>query len=196
MLATFDDPHDARGRVQQPTETRANDLWTTLAGRLRETLTETTLDTWFGQAHARSYDGKHLVVDVPNEFTRDWITGHFVDLVARAAGETSPGLVVSFAVGERIQPRPAVPEDVPSPASQPAPVKGPPTSRETPEVELNPKYTFDLFVIGSSNRFAHAAASAVTNNAKIPAQRIVHREHRDAGAHAVCVPTDRYRRRR
>jgi chromosomal replication initiator protein len=168
MLATFDSPHDARGRVEHPTETQANDLWSTLAGRLRETLTETTLDTWFGQAHARSYDGTNLVVDVPNEFTRNWITGHFVDLVARAARETSPGLVVTFAVGERVQPRPASVSDAPSSEAKPPTAKATaPSPRETPEVELNTKYTFDLFVIGSSNRFAHAAALAV---AEAPAQ--------------------------
>ena len=155
--------------MEHPTETRADDLWNTLAGRLRETLTETTLDTWFGQAHARSFDGTTLVVEVPNEFTREWIAGHFVDLVARAASETSPGLVVTFAVDERTPPRPA-PSGEPDRqvvSSQSVTPKVATPQRVAPEVELNPKYTFDLFVIGSSNRFAHAAALAV---AEAPAQ--------------------------
>ena len=93
--------------MEHPAETRADDLWNAIAGRLRDTLTETTYDTWFGQAHPRSYNGEQLVVEVPNDFTRDWIEGHFLDLVTRAAGETATtGAVVNFAVGERIQARP------------------------------------------------------------------------------------------
>ena len=171
MLATFPTTYEARGRVEHPGETRADDLWSAIAGRLRDTLTETTYDTWFGQAHPRSYNGEQLVVEVPNDFTRDWIEGHFLDLVTRAAGETATtGAVVNFTVGERIQPRPQAPQAEPEPPSQPsAPSaqRSEAPNRETAEVELNPKYTFDLFVIGSSNRFAHAAALAV---AEAPAQ--------------------------
>ena len=152
--------------MQHPTETRAEDLWNALAERLRETLTETMLETWFGQAHARSYDGSRLVVEVPNEFTRDWIAGHFGEFVSQAANVTSPGLTVSFAVGERVRPQPAAAARPSAPAERPEP-KEERVSRESAEVELNPKYTFDLFVIGSSNRFAHAAALAV---AEAPAQ--------------------------
>ncbi len=171
MLAAFsDDPYGPRGRVEHPAETRADDLWNAIAGRLRDTLTETTYDTWFGQAHPRSYNGEQLVVEVPNDFTRDWIEGHFSDLVTQAAGETATtGAAVSFTVGERIhgRPQPAQPEPaVPSPPP-PAVTKAETPHRESAEVELNPKYTFDLFVIGSSNRFAHAAALAV---AEAPAQ--------------------------
>ena len=152
-------------------ETRADDFWKPIAGWLRDTLTETTYDTWFGQAHPRSFDGGQLVVEVPNDFTRDWIEGHFHDLVTRAAGETTPaGVVVSFTVGERVQSRPAAPQaevlGLEGPATS-ATREAPPPLRESGEVELNPKYTFDLFVIGSSNRFAHAAALAV---AEAPAQ--------------------------
>jgi chromosomal replication initiator protein len=151
--------------VEHPTETRADDLWNALAGRLRETLTETMLETWFGQAHPRSYDGVELVVEVPNEFTRDWIAGHFGEVVSRAANEASPGLGVSFTVGDRVQHRPAPPAEPPAHAA--AAADDQPSPRETAEAELKAKYTFDLFVIGSSNRFAHAAALAV---AEAPAQ--------------------------
>ncbi len=157
--------------MEHPAETRADDLWNAIAGRLRDTLTETTYDTWFGQAHPRSYNGEQLVVEVPNDFTRDWIEGHFSDLVTRAAGETATtGAAVSFTVGERIhtrQPLPAQPEPAATSAPAPPDAKVTTSHRESAEVELNPKYTFDLFVIGSSNRFAHAAALAV---AEAPAQ--------------------------
>jgi chromosomal replication initiator protein len=161
-------PNEARGRLEHPAEQRANDLWNALAGRLRDALTETTYDTWFGQARPRSYNGEQLVIEVPNDFTRDWIEGHFLDLVTRAAGESSTDAVVSFTVGERVQSRPQAPqsEAPPLPSTPIAPKQEAP-HRESAEVELNPKYTFDLFVIGSSNRFAHAAALAV---AEAPAQ--------------------------
>ena len=166
MLATSRRPDEARGRVEHPTETRAEDLWIAIAGRLRDTLNETTYDTWFGQARPRSLDGNRLVVDVPNEFTRDWIDGHFLDLIARAAGDSATArTVVSFAVGERVTPRSAAKPPEPERPAQPE-LGGVPR-REPVEVELNRKYTFDLFVIGSSNRFAHAAALAV---AEAPAQ--------------------------
>jgi len=162
-----DGPDEARGRLQHPAETRADDLWNAIAGRLRDTLTDTTYDTWFGQARPQSLSGGQLVVEVPNDFTLDWIEGHFLDVVARAAaGDTgTKEASVTFAVSERPLARPAAPERPAEPAPQQQAQAT--AQREAGDVELNPKYTFDLFVIGSSNRFAHAAALAV---AEAPAQ--------------------------
>ncbi len=56
--------------MEHPAETRADDLWNAIAGRLRDTLTDTTYDTWFGQARPQSFSGGQLVVEVPNDFTR------------------------------------------------------------------------------------------------------------------------------
>ena len=144
-------------------------MWSAVSGRLRQLLTETTHDTWFGQAEPRSLSGGRLVVDVPNDFTRDWIDGHFAAVVTRAAGEAAPtGTVVSFAVGERATPRGA-PERAAADSAAGTSAAAAATSepREVQEVELNPKYAFEVFIIGSSNRFAHAAALAV---AEAPAQ--------------------------
>ncbi len=168
MLAPSRRPAEARGRLQHPAETRPDDLWNAIAGRLRDTLTDTTYDTWFGQARPQSLRDGQLVVEVPNDFTLDWIEGHFLDVVALAAADdtATTGASVTFAVSERPVGRPTAPERPAEPAQQQQQVQAT-AQREAGDVELNPKYTFDLFVIGSSNRFAHAAALAV---AEAPAQ--------------------------
>jgi chromosomal replication initiator protein len=156
--------------VEHPAETRSDDLWNAIAGRLRDTLTDTTYDTWFGQARPHSISAERIVVEVPNDFTRDWIEGHFLDVVMRAAADAgAKGAAVSFEVAERPVQRPpaAEPVDDTRAVEPPPEFAGPGTAKVEVEVELNPKYTFDLFVIGSSNRFAHAAALAV---AEAPAQ--------------------------
>ena len=156
--------------MEHPAETRADDLWTAIAGRLRDTLTDTTYDTWFSQARPHSISAERIVVEVPNDFTRDWIEGHFLDVVMRAAADAgAKGAAVSFEVAERPAQRPPTAErgdDIPAVEPPPEFVRQG-TAKVEVEVELNPKYTFDLFVIGSSNRFAHAAALAV---AEAPAQ--------------------------
>jgi len=155
--------------VEHAAETRADDLWNAIAGRLRTTLTDTAYDTWFGEARPHSVSGGRLVVEVPNDFTRDWIEGHFLEVVARAAADTgAEAAVVSFAVGDRAgvrSPEPVI--EAPQPSLPNVHLPEVVRANESSEVELNPKYTFDLFVIGSSNRFAHAAALAV---AEAPAQ--------------------------
>ena len=75
--------------MEHATETRADDLWNTISAALRDTLTATTYETWFGQAEPRSLSDGRLVVEVPNDFTRDWVEGHFLDLVSRAAAMRS-----------------------------------------------------------------------------------------------------------
>ena len=152
--------------MEHATQTSADSLWDAIAGRLRETLSETTYDTWFAHAEPRSLGDDGLVVSVPNDFTRDWIESHFQAFVAGAARESlGRDVHVSFAV-EQARARPSVSS---STGVEAAPTERVPDlgDRPPPDAELNKKYTFDLFVIGSSNRFAHAAALAV---AEAPAQ--------------------------
>jgi chromosomal replication initiator protein len=147
------------------TEATPDGLWDAVRLRLRQSISDSAFETFFEESHALSVADGALVVAVPNEFTRDWIESHFQSFVSTAAEEASAqGLSVTFTVAELT---PAQPPTHTSPVvdrAQPVADLG---SREGPEIELNPKYTFDLFVIGSSNRFAHAAALAV---AEAPAQ--------------------------
>lgn len=156
-------------------ELDAAGAWDAVSARLRETLKASTFSAWFGQARpARLIDGR-LEVAVPNEFTRSWITGRLAEQVAEAARAISADSV-EFHVAADDQPPPPADETTPDPTRSGRRVEDRPAARPTsavvtpprdPGAPLNSKYTFDSFVIGSSNRFAHAAALAV---AESPAQ--------------------------
>jgi chromosomal replication initiator protein len=138
--------------VEQPIELTAESLWTEVAGRLKGALNDSTFRTWFGEVEGLEVTDDTFVLAVPNDFTREWIEGHFLELI-RAAIRDATGHQ------RRVQLTVAETGATPDPQHPPAQRVG--------ETGMNTKYTFDLFVIGSSNRFAHAAALAV---AEAPAQ--------------------------
>jgi chromosomal replication initiator protein len=149
--------------VEHQIELTAESLWDEVSSRLRGALNEATFGTWFGDAAGASLTDDVFGLGVPNDFTREWIEGHFLGLI-RAA--------VKDATGHERRIHLTVRDDIvhrADPVSDGA-VLEQPTVR-TPEPlalgSMSLKYTFDLFVIGSSNRFAHAAALAV---AEAPAQ--------------------------
>ncbi|MFL5979822.1 MAG: chromosomal replication initiator protein DnaA [Gaiellaceae bacterium] len=134
-------------------ELTAQGLWSEVSGRLRGALNETTYRTWFDHVEGLELNDDEFTLAVPNDFTRGWIEGHFIGLISAAVGDaTGHERRVQLAVAESEREQ-AEPVDV--------------QRREPAGVGLNPKYTFDSFVIGSSNRFAHAAALAI---AEAPAQ--------------------------
>jgi chromosomal replication initiator protein len=140
--------------VARQQELTAESLWTEVSDRLKGALNDTTFGTWFGDVSSRELTDRAFVLSVPNDFTRDWIEGHFLDLI---------GAAVRDATGEKKQIRLFVEREVESSG----PVEEPQATATRPAFEMSQKYTFDSFVIGSSNRFAHAAALAV---AEAPAQ--------------------------
>ena len=62
----------------------AEDLWTAISDRLRGALNDTTYGTWFGGAEGRELNDEAFILAVPNDFTREWIEGHFLDLIGAA----------------------------------------------------------------------------------------------------------------
>ena len=133
-------------------------LWTAVADRIRDDLSPMVFGAWFSTTRALALDDGVLEVGVPNEFTRSWIEGHFAELVRKAASAADPGVSVRFRVAEG-EDVPRAERDVEREPARPRPSK---RARRTEAAEsLRSKYTFGSFVIGSSNRFAHAAALAV-----------------------------------
>jgi chromosomal replication initiator protein len=131
--------------VEQASELTDASVWSEISDRLRGSLTDQTFVTWFGDVRVVGVSSERVVLGVPNDFTRSWIDEHFRGLLHAAAREAlGDGRAIQLVVREDAR------EEVPVERELERRAEG-----------LNPKYTFDTFVIGSSNRFAHAAALAV-----------------------------------
>ncbi|SNU93262.1 chromosomal replication initiator protein DnaA [Bacillus pumilus] len=104
---------------------------------------------------AHSLQGDTLTITAPNEFARDWLESRYLHLIADTIYElTGEELSIKFIIPQNQDEVEAMPKSPIKKMSKEDPV-------DIPQNMLNPKYTFDTFVIGSGNRFAHAASLAV-----------------------------------
>jgi chromosomal replication initiator protein len=149
------------------------DIWEGALGIIREQLNTPTFKTWFEHAEPLGMDGDELIVGASNSWGRDWLESRYTPLLAssltRAAARPMSVRFVVMGDGSADTTRAAGGAAPTAPAEQPAaPVVLPSMDavetqrvKEASEGEFNQRYTFDSFVMGSSNRFAHAAALAV-----------------------------------
>ncbi len=148
-------------------ELSAENLWSEISGRLQEALNDGTYAKWFGGVRSLEREGDVLVLSVPDELSRDWIDRHFRGLLDAAVrditGESHPlDLRVAAETESSLEHEVETGGVIPMVQRLQERIPGRPESGG-----FKAKYTFDSFVIGSSNRFAHAAALAV---AEAPAQ--------------------------
>ena len=148
----------------------AEGLWKSCAETLHAQLPEATWKTWFEGIAPVSLGDDRLVLAVPNPLVKERLETRYRDLLDDAvASHTGGEVTVEFDVRtERtgVVASASATLSATAPVDEPAPLApmtspGDPTAGWTPDLQINPKYTFDTFVIGASNRFAQAAALAV-----------------------------------
>jgi len=137
----------------------AGKTWDQIAAILRRTVPRQQFETWFRGMRVVSLTHEVARLTVPNNFLREWILKKYRGLLRGALREVlGADPEIDLAIAE---------EGDPSPPAQPA---APPTPRaEVPsaiesDIVLNAQYTFENFVPGPSNNFAHAAALAVADS--------------------------------
>lgn len=135
-------------------------IWGSAQELLRSMLNADTYNLWFAPLQATVLEADVLTLEVANDFCEVWLKDNYIgllqDVLMHAAGRQ---LKVKFTVRAGAQ-APVVPQ----PEAQPAPKpKAPAVERkeELADISFNPKNTFDTFVVGNNNNFAHAAAVAV-----------------------------------
>jgi chromosomal replication initiator protein len=134
------------------TSSMTDTLWDDVLTRVEGKVNRHSFATWFRPTSFLSLEGSTLRIGVPNAQFREWLSKNYLGVIQEALAEVGqPALRVAF-------------EEVADETTALAP---PPPVPERDASSLNPKYTFESFVVGSSNQFAHAAARAV---AEIPSK--------------------------
>ena len=127
-------------------------VWKDAGKSLQGMLNADLFARWFAPIRPVEIKDNTLLLGVANEFSQIWLQDNFLSLVREAVNQTSKNpLHVKFVVdanAPRLEQSPAKPQKDAS-------------ARPTLDIKLNPRYTFDTFVVGPNNSFAHAAALAV-----------------------------------
>ena len=127
-------------------------LWGRLLDTIAQKLAPPVIDQWVRPCRLLAVEGDHLKIGAPNTFSRDWLLQHHFQALQQAAQSVLGGQPrITIVVEESLEQAPA--------ADAPPPLAARPGGGSTDG--LNPRYTFDTFVVGSSNQFARAACQAV-----------------------------------
>lgn len=126
-------------------------IWKQLMQGLEKSVNRQSYNYWLKPLRPAAYHNNTLLIEVPNHFSRDWLHERYAPLLKHSF-ENLAGreVAIKFLLAREV---PEVEKYLAKPQDKlPADLSA-----------LNPKYTFDSFVVGNSNRFAHAASFAVAN---------------------------------
>lgn len=135
---------------------KAERAWQAALGQLQMEMPKAAFDTWVRDTEYISYEDGNFIIGVKNAYARDWLDNRLSSTVKRMlTGLMNRSVEINFVVWQELNEPP--PDDV---------ITSTIDEEETNEsklrnTSLNPRYTFDNFVVGASNRLAHAASLAV-----------------------------------
>ncbi len=132
------------------------ELWTAAATEIKERIGKQNYETWIKPISFVSRNKNEILLEVPNKFFREWLTEHYlVQMETILSSLAKQNMKVVFEVNEKSDGQ----------LNREKTVKKDDKERERPQRNNNlvPKYTFQNFVVGASNQFAHAACVAVAN---------------------------------
>ena len=133
--------------------------WSKVLGEVRSRVSAQKFQTWFEPIQVLSFEAGKLVLEVPNPFFGDWFEEHSLPLLLEVAEKELGGRPeVRFVVRSAYYEPPEAPPEpgMETPLSVPSRPIPPPAIRN-----LYPRFSFEHFVVGKSNEFAHAASFAV-----------------------------------
>lgn len=145
----------------------ANEIWHATLGELQLQMPKATFDTWVRPTHAISYRDGEMIVGVHSSYAKDWLENRLHTTILRTlTGIVGRTVHVHYVVKDKNG------KDKPAPFTQTPladAIPKPPSPhgeeyRARPITPLNPKYTFETFIVGNSNRLAHAAMLAVAEH--------------------------------
>ncbi|MBI3743369.1 MAG: chromosomal replication initiator protein DnaA [Chloroflexi bacterium] len=141
----------------------ARDIWTTALGSLQTEVTRNNYETWLKQTTGLEHRDGKFVIAAPNAFVATTLEQRWSPLIQKTLkGLLREDVEVAFRVAQANGTDHEAPTNGHAAATHSG--NGAHTRPRIRSAQLNPRYTFDTFVVGKSNRFAHAAATQVVQN--------------------------------
>lgn len=150
-----------------------NELWQTVLTKVEPIISRPNFLTWFQGTGIINIENNNITVCVPNNFVKEWFQNKYNKIVFHAIREVSPEIKeVNYTIGKLESPALAIffknqprkkPKQTPTQYLENEEMSIKEFSVD-PETNINPRYTFDNFVVGSFNELAHAAAQSVIKN--------------------------------
>lgn len=129
------------------------EIWHKSLAQIEERVGSNIIDLWFRPIKLSQIKEQQATIEIPNRFFKDWIEDNYPDIIADSIGRIlGTPLTVRYKIAEKMDPTVRKLDIRLESRRQKLASRG---------IYLNPKYTFENFVIGQSNQFAHAAAKAV-----------------------------------
>ncbi len=146
-------------------QTTKEELWETVLAQIQSTISQANFNTWFKNTEIISVEENSILISVPNSFAKEWLENKYGKTILKIVGTINDDIreikyIINnkgFNSAKKIKPRTSRPEIVENQLE----LADFSISKET---NLNPKYTFDNFVVGPFNELPHAAGQAVAQN--------------------------------
>ncbi len=141
-------------------------IWQETLSKLQQEVSAQNFSTWIKPLQFVNIKDDQVILEVPNRFIRDWLKDNYlksIETIMSDLGTVNYRINININANTQAQPLAEPTRSDQQPAVKVALPKAKPEQLEQ-FANINPKYTFDSFVSGPSNQFAHAAAMAVANN--------------------------------
>ncbi len=142
----------------------AHALWATSLGALQLEVTRHNFETWLKHTVGLAFEDGRLTVGVPSSFVAENLEKRMAPLIAKTVKGIANGEIEIIYQVHQAQHADQDPVATPAPISADGPRPRRTSRSPATGSQLSPRYTFETFVVGKSNRFAHAAAMAVADN--------------------------------
>ncbi|SDJ25422.1 chromosomal replication initiator protein DnaA [Natribacillus halophilus] len=143
------------------------ELWKETLNTVKHRVSKPSYETWLKATEPLKLENETFLVAAPNEFAKDWLEDRYAEVIANTLYDiTGNNYTVKFVLSREEKEESQASRDHTETSGQNGETTQPSSPgnkhENIPRNMLNGKYTFDSFVIGSGNRFAHAASLAVS----------------------------------
>jgi chromosomal replication initiator protein len=146
-------PVDKLWRASVMNRFQLNEIWQNVLATLEPRLSRHSFETWIKPLEPVGFYNNTIFFSVPDSFTRDWLNNHYSALIKTIIRNfLSEDVLLEFLTGDEIT------------GQFLSRIQRAAEEKISEEVQLHPRYTFETFVVGNSNRFAHAACMAVAES--------------------------------